>query len=191
MMMMMMIFIFLMYSINNVTVEATCYSSPGVVVNSCTCHETCVGTSTLTFSQSQDTEPKKHTDCGYTSNPSTQDDCITCQDNLTLTPLYDDGTGVCVTPGTCDTQIQTYARYTCNSNNEIVQEIFWDSNCSTPCSTWTWSMNATPNYDMNSFEALAHDFASPSICDSSLRGLRCVNGDVHVACMNQRGFVGT
>ena len=101
-----------------------------------------------------------------------------------MTPFYSDGTGACATQGTCDTQIQTYARYTCNSNNEIVQEIFWDSNCSTPCSTWTWSMNATPNYDMNSFEALAHDFASPSICDSSFQGLRCVNGDVHVAYYN-------
>ena len=26
--------------------------------------------------------------------------------------------------------------------------------------------------------------SSPSICDSSLRGLRCVNGDVHVAYYN-------
>ena len=36
---MMMIFIFMMYSINYVTVEATYYSGPGVVVDSCTCHE--------------------------------------------------------------------------------------------------------------------------------------------------------
>ena len=57
---MMMIFIFMMCSINYVIVEATCYSSPGVVVDSCTCHETCIGTFDAYFlTQSQDTEPTK------------------------------------------------------------------------------------------------------------------------------------
>ena len=58
--MMMMIYILLMCSINYVTVEATCYSGPGVVVDSCTCHETCIGTFDAYFlTQSQDTEPTK------------------------------------------------------------------------------------------------------------------------------------
>ena len=56
---------------------ATCFLEPGVDIPGCTCHPSC-GT------------------CGYTPDPTSEVDCVTCADPLlSVLPVFPDLTGVC------------------------------------------------------------------------------------------------
>ena len=50
-------------------------------IEGCQCHNTC------------------GTGCGYSDDPTGEDDCIDCADGLELSVQYDDGTGSCRIPG--------------------------------------------------------------------------------------------
>ena len=63
-----------------------CYSSPGVVVEGCSCYESC------------------HT-CGYNHNPSNDNDCIDCPPGFSIMPFYSDGTGYCILDTTSPTDV--------------------------------------------------------------------------------------
>ena len=55
-----------------------CFDSTGLQINDCTCHSSCEA-------------------CGFYYDPSAADDCWTCADGGSVTPVYSDGTGTCST----------------------------------------------------------------------------------------------
>mmetsp|Transcript_15153 Transcript_15153/g.45921 ORF Transcript_15153/g.45921 Transcript_15153/m.45921 type:complete len:234 (-) Transcript_15153:236-937(-) len=53
-----------------------CFDSEGQQLPNCNCHESCAT-------------------CGFYDNPTEADDCWTCAAGCSVTPVYEDGTGIC------------------------------------------------------------------------------------------------
>lgn len=114
-----------------------CYDGDKTVIADCKCHETCG-------------------DCGLWSNPVYEDDCITCQDGYTLTPVYSDGTGMCMKKDASmdwdkeefdfdmEEEMKWDDDYSMDYPMDYDYDYSWDSSNST--------MNSTMDYNMNSTE---------------------------------------
>ena len=120
------------------TVAGDCYDGDGAIIADCKCHETCG-------------------DCGRWSNPVYEDDCIDCQDGFTHTPVYSDGTGMCLMKdATMDWDMEEF-------DYDMEEEMKWDEDYSMDYSMdynydYSWDssnstmMNSTTEWDYPEWE---------------------------------------
>ena len=115
------------------TVAGDCYNGDAEKIADCKCHETCCV-------------------CGRWSNPVYEDDCIDCQEGYTHTPVYSDGTGMCMKKeASMDWDTEEF-------DFSMEEEMKWDDDYAMDYPMdydydYTWdSSNSTMNSTMNSTE---------------------------------------
>ena len=126
-------------------VAGDCYDSDDSKIADCVCHETCG-------------------DCGKWSNPVYEDDCITCAGTgYTHTPIYSDGTGMCMKMDATTDSMDwdtTEFDFSMEEEEKWADDYEWDSYNSTMDMDYTYdyswdSSNSTMDWnstDMNSTE---------------------------------------
>ena len=105
--------------------NTACFSSliTQDVIENCTCYETC---------HACYSEIPGHL-------PTGANECVDCKDGYELdvenqasvAPI-----GTCSMPNrsaTCDLQLPMYVRYACDTSDNLLQHLYWDANCTQPC----------------------------------------------------------